>query len=169
MKSFLNIATYQLIWFLCVLGGNTWAWGGLVLLLCHLYFSKERTADLIMMGLLLIIGWAIDGTLLLIGFFSFTESGFPIPFWLMVIWLALAITPHHGLSWMKNRPILAVIFGALGGPAAYWAGVHLGAATFNSPLVTSLLTLAVIWAILWVGIMYVSIITGKLSITLSVK
>lgn len=156
-----NVLIYQVIWFLAVLGGNTYAYGGLVLLLVHLFFSPVRGDDLRMMGFLLFTGLLVDGTLHQVGFFSFTETGFPIPRWLIIIWLGLAITPHHSLAWLKNRPLLSLLFGAMGGPAAYWAGARLGAATFNWPLVPSLLTLAVIWAFLWPAVMFFSVMSRR--------
>lgn len=130
-------------------------------LLLHLAFSSVRIADVRMMVLLLFIGLVVDGTLHQIGFISFKETGFPIPFWLVVIWLALAITPHHCLSWLKNRLFLSPIFGALGGPIAYWAGVRFGASTFNWSLPLSIGTLAVIWAALWPAVMYFSVVICK--------
>lgn len=114
-----------------------------------------------MIGILFVAGLLIDGTLQQIGFFSFTETGFPIPFWLLVIWLGLAITPHHSLAWLKNRPLLSMVFGALGGSIAYWGGVRLGAAHFNWALIPSLCTLAVTWGLLWPLVMYLSVISTK--------
>lgn len=158
MKIIANAAAYQLTWFLAVLGGNRGACIALSLLLLHLMFSAKRMADLRMMLLLLFTGLVVDGTLHQIGFISFTQTGFPIPFWLMVIWLALAITPHHCLAWLKNRLFLSAVFGALGGPVAYWAGVRLGAATFHWSLPLSIGTLAVLWAFLWPLVMYFSVV-----------
>lgn len=161
MKILGNVIIYQLIWLLSVFGGNRGAYGGIVLLLIHLFFSQVRAADLRMMGFLLFIGLLVDGTLHQIGFISFTVTGFPIPFWLMVIWLGLAITPHHSLAWLQQRLLLAMLFGAIGGPLAYWAGARLGAATFNYTLLPSLLTLSLIWAILWPAVMYFSVVSEK--------
>jgi hypothetical protein len=149
----LNIALYQSIWFLSVLGGNKGALAGLLLLVIHLAQSRCRVVDIKTMTLVLFIGLLIDGILQQIGFFTFKVPGFPIPFWLMVIWLGLGITLHHSLSWLKTKPLLSMVFGALGGPAAYWAGARLGASTFNWPLPTSLLVLAFIWALLFPAIM----------------
>lgn len=112
-----------------------------------------------MMGFMLFLGLLVDGTLQQVGFFEFTITGFPIPFWLMVIWLGLAITPHHGLAWLKNRPLLWAIFGAIGGPVAYWAGVRLGAASFNWPQLQALAFLAFIWAFIWTLVMYFSVMS----------
>jgi len=161
MKILVNVVLYQLIWFFCVLGGNKGALAALPLLLIHLVISNKRGADLKIMGFIFLLGLVVDGTLQQIGFFEFTIPGFPIPFWLMVIWLGLAITPHHSLAWLKNRPLLAAIFGALGGPAAYWAGARLGAASLSWPLMEALAFLALIWAILWTLVMYVSLISAQ--------
>jgi hypothetical protein len=156
----LNIALYQAIWFACVLMGTAGALGSLVPLALHLWLSRRRRADLQMMGILLVAGLVIDGSLQLSGFFRFTAAALPIPLWLAVIWLALATLPHHSLGWMKGRPLLSAALGAIGGPLAYWAGVRLDAAAFSWPLLPSLLLLAVIWAMLWPAVMFFA---GKLS------
>lgn len=154
MKIVINFAIYQVIWFLSILGESKGALLALPLLGVHLIFFAERKSDLKMMLVLLSAGLVIDGSLYHAGFFEFNESAIPIPFWLAVIWLALATLPHHSLSWLKERPFLSAIFGALGGPLAYWAGVRLGAASFNWPLVSSLMLLGLIWAVLWPVVMY---------------
>ena len=161
MKILGNVLIYQAIWFLSVLGGTSGALGGILLLFIHLIFSPVRGADLRMMGLLLFVGLLVDGTLHQMGFISFTVTGFPIPFWLMVIWLGLAITPHHSLAWLQHRLLLSMLFGAMGGPVAYWAGVRLGAATFNYALLPSLFTLSLIWAFLWPAVMYFSVVLKR--------
>jgi hypothetical protein len=156
MNILLNVAIYQLVWFLCVLGETRGAWLGLLLLGLHLFLSPIRRQDLKMMGILLVVGLGIDGVLHTLGFFSFNVAARPIPFWLLVIWLALAILPHHSLAWLKSRPFLSAFFGALGGPLAYWAGVRLGVAHFNWSLPSSLGTLAIVWALLWPAVMYLA-------------
>lgn len=161
MRLLVNILFYQAIWVLCVLAGNKGAIAGLVIVLIHLVITDRRRDDLKMMGFMLFTGLLVDGTLHQVGFFSFTVSGFPIPFWLMVIWLGLAITPHHSLAWLKKRPLLSLLFGALGGPLAYWAGARLGAASFNWQLLYSLPLLALIWGLLWPAVMLFSVLQSK--------
>ena len=156
MNPFINIGINQAIWFICVLGGNTGALFALPLLLLNILLSPHKQADGQMIGLLLLLGILIDGSLQAIGFFSFTSSGIPLPLWLAVIWAALAALPHHSLAWMKKRILLTMLFGALGGPLAYWAGVRLGAATFHWPLPSSLMLLGVVWGLLWPGVMAVA-------------
>lgn len=154
MHPLVNVTINQIIWFLCVLGGNGGVLFALPLLVVNVLLSRHRQADLRMMGVLLAVGVCIDGTLQAAGFFSFHQGGVPIPLWLAVIWLALAALPHHSLNWMKGHLLLSALFGALGGPLAYWAGVRLGAASFHLSLLPSLALLAAIWAALWVGVMY---------------
>ncbi len=149
MRILANVLIYQLIWFACVLGGTPGALASLPLLALHLVLSRVRRADLQLMALLLAAGLLIDGALQFFGFFSFRTGGQPIPLWLAVVWLGLAILPHHSLSWLKGRPLLAFAFGASGGPLAYWAGVRLEAASFSWPLATSILVLALIWGLFW--------------------
>jgi hypothetical protein len=156
VNPFINVGINQAIWFLCVLGGNVGALFALPLLVLNIFLSQNRRADLQMIAFLLPIGVLIDSILQAIGFFSFTWPGFPLPFWLAVIWAALAFLPHHSLAWMKNRILFSLLFGALGGPLAYFAGVRLGAATFHWSVLSSLALLAVIWAILWTGVMAIA-------------
>jgi len=156
MNALVNILIYQVIWFLCVIGETRGAILAIPLLGLHLFFTQNRKNDLQLMAAFFVAGLVIDGSLYGVGFFSFEAPARPIPFWLAVIWLALATLPHNSLGWLKGRPFLSALFGATGGPLAYWAGVRLGAASFNWPLVPSLLLLAAIWALLWPGAMHLA-------------
>ncbi len=158
-----NIAIYQTVWAIAVIIGNRGLLPCCLLLLLHLFFSKKKIADILTMVTLLAIGMIVDGTLSHLGLFSFREPGPILPLWLMAIWLALGIMPNHSLAWMKQRPVLCCLFGAIGGPAAYWGGVRLDAAVFHWPLATSLLTLAVIWSLLWLLVIYCSIFFTRLT------
>ncbi len=147
MKLLLNVLNYQLIWLLCVLGGNQMVWLSLVLIGIHLFFSKQRRADLILIISVAVCGMLIDGGLKQLGLFSFPEDNPPIPYWLMTIWMALATLLNHSLDWLKDKPLLAALAGGIGGPLAYWGGARLGAAVFLCPLPQSLGVLALVWAI----------------------
>ena len=149
MSLAINVLIYQIVWFLCVFKGDAGAFFSLVLLIGHLLWSPLRKADLQMMLILLLAGLVIDGTISYAGLISYRVDGVPIPFWLAVIWLALAILPNHSLRWLKGRPLLSSLFAALGGPLAYWAGVKAGSAFFNTTLFTSVALLAIVWALFW--------------------
>lgn len=154
MKLVMNALAYQAVWFLAILYGNTGALFGCILILILLATSECRTADIRTIGLVMFVGLLVDGTLQQIGFFTFNEPGLPIPFWLLIIWVGLAMTIHHSLSWLKDNLLLAALFGGLGGPAAYWAGTRMGAASFNWSLPVALSVLFVIWALLFPAIVF---------------
>ena len=149
MNLLLNIAIYQAIWFLCVLLGNLGALLSLPLLALHFLFSGKRAADARMMAILVTLGLIIDGSLRVAGVLALSGWGWPIPVWLATIWIGLATLPHHSLWWMRSRILVNILFGAIGGPLAYWGGTRLGAAAFPLSLEFSLLVLAVVWAVLW--------------------
>ena len=156
MSLLINVLIYQAAWFLCVFFGTAGAYVSLALLAAHLLFSRHRREDLKMMAVLLAIGLVVDGAIRYAGYISYRVDGVPIPFWLAVVWLALAILPHHSLRWLKGKPLLSSLFAAIGGPLAYWAGVRVGAAEFGAPLLQSIGLLAVVWALLWPGVMVIA-------------
>jgi hypothetical protein len=49
------------------------------------------------------------------------------------------------MRWLVTRPALAVVFGALGGPVAYYAGAKLGAIAIN-PSATTFIAIGLSWA-----------------------
>jgi hypothetical protein len=149
IRNVTNALLYQLVWFCGVLGGNRFIWLAAIALLLQLWLSNKRVADVKMMGLFLVAGMTIDGLLQATGVLKFAEPGWPIPLWLVLIWLSLANTVHHSLSWLMTRPTWATIFGCIGGPLAYWAGTRLGAATFGYGPQFTIALLALIWALLF--------------------
>lgn len=156
MKLIANALAYQAVWFSAIMWATPGAAVGCVIILILFSISKRRGDDLRMTGFLIFLGSLVDGSLQQIGFFTFTTPGFPIPFWLLVIWAGLAMTINQSLAWLKDRLLLAAIFGGVGGPAAYWAGTRMGAALFNWSLTSSLLLLAVIWSLVFPAIMLFS-------------
>ena len=63
------------------------------------------------------------------------------------MWALFATTLNLALRWLKGRPLLASVFGALGGPLAYYAGERLGAVEMPHQA-SALLALAAGWAVL---------------------
>ncbi len=148
MRLVLNIINYQVIWLLCVISGNRMVWLALLLIGGHLFFSNQRRNDLILIMSLALGGIIIDGSLKQLGLFSFSEDNYPIPYWLIIIWMALATLLNHSLNWLKGKYALAALLGSIGGPLAYWGGVRFDAAVFLWPLPLSLAVLMLIWGIL---------------------
>ena len=62
------------------------------------------------------------------------------------MWMLFGTTLNMSMGWMKRRPWLAAGFGAIGGPASYFAGQKLGGIVFLE-FVPAMVALAVGWAV----------------------
>ncbi|MEJ2524412.1 MAG: DUF2878 domain-containing protein [Desulfuromonadales bacterium] len=151
----INLLLYQGGWFACVLGG---AWGypvigallAAALVGVHLLLVPDARREGPLLAVACLIGVVVDSLQQALGLFTFqADPGWPfwLPLWVFVIWAQFATLFHYALRWLRGRYWLAALFGLLGGPLAYWAGVRLGAASFGSHLLLSLLVLAVVWAV----------------------
>lgn len=156
MNPLLNVALYQVVWFIAVLGGEDLLWLALIPVLVHFVLTPVPRTDLTLVVLVLLIGIVVDGSLRMSGFFIFAEDRFPIPWWLGCIWISLATLFNHSLHWLKSRLWLAALLGAVSGPVAYLAGGRLGAAEFSLSLPWSIAVLAIIWGVLVPGLVWLS-------------
>ncbi len=62
------------------------------------------------------------------------------------MWGLFATILNVSLRWLRGRWVMAALFGAIGGPLAYYGGHRLGALEFGNEIV-ALLALAVGWAV----------------------
>lgn len=67
------------------------------------------------------------------------------PAWIVALWVLFGGQFNTTYTWLKSRPMVAALLGAVAGPLSFRAGAALGAVHFNRPLVTTL-TLAAGWA-----------------------
>lgn len=135
----LNIAGYQVAWFACVLGAahGMWWLGPLIVLpfvIIHVRGAGDARAEASLLILTAVLGSLFDQVLLLLGWVSYPPSPLPnwlLPIWMSALWLSFATTLNVSIRWLREKPIAASIFGAVGGPLAYGAGVRLGAMTWS--------------------------------------
>ena len=66
------------------------------------------------------------------------------PLWMTALWANFAMLLDHSLRWLRGRPALAAIAGAIGGPAAYLGGERLGAVAIAGGY--GVFLLAAVWA-----------------------
>jgi hypothetical protein len=74
---------------------------------------------------------------------------------MVALWGLLGIALNVTLRWLKHRPVLAAVLGAVAGPLSFLSGVRLGGAAFvdRTP---ALVTLACTWAVLMPVLMALS-------------
>ena len=155
MKStIVNFILFQLGWLACVISA---AKGlpllGALIAACIIVFHIWRAAlpltELKLIAFALLIGAVWDSVLVWQGLLIY-QSGILLPhvapYWIIIMWALFATTLNVSLRWLKGRVLYAIVFGAIGGPLAYYAGQRLGAVEF-SETVYALSALLVGWAL----------------------
>ncbi|MDH4133176.1 MAG: DUF2878 domain-containing protein [Gammaproteobacteria bacterium] len=155
MLKLINFVLFQVGWFACVLGaawGIPWAGTGIAMAIVavHLLLAGEPLAESKLLAIAAGIGLVFDSALATFGWVSY-PSGVLLagtaPHWILALWLLFATTLNVSLAWLKPKPLLCIVFGAFGGPLAYYGGARLGALTLVEP-VSALTALAIGWAVI---------------------
>jgi hypothetical protein len=114
--------------------------------------SNRRALDLRLLMLAFACGLAIDGTLSELGWIRYAGPAPALPpggapLWILALWTSFSLTLTRSLAWLSGHPLWAAVFGALGGPIAYWSaarGFH--AVRFVPPSYRAIAALAAGWS-----------------------
>jgi len=155
----LNLVGYQSLWFLAIFTGNSSLLPFAIGLAVHFWLTTERKKEAMMVMLCTLAGVTIDSTLTLSGVYLFDPqpTAFPIPWWLLGIWLAFSATIRRGLRFFIDRPPLALLSAGIGAPFAYMSASRLGAVVFPMGYINT----AFIVAAAWVPLMALLIFTSR--------
>ncbi|MEL7240554.1 MAG: DUF2878 domain-containing protein, partial [Planctomycetota bacterium] len=135
-RSVATLLIFKLCW-LAIVFGAVWSeqWLGLAAITAFVAFeviANRRSGVLFPAVVVGLLGFAVDNVYVLSGLMTFTEPGIaPAPYWMALLWVNFALIVEHGLLFLKGRPALAAVLGAIGGPSAYYAGVGLGLLEFT--------------------------------------
>lgn len=154
LRTPVNFILYQLTWFACVMGAASnqpWVGIGVALMVIglHLGMSQNLHIDLRIIGLTGLIGGLWETFLVnqhWVEYLGRDSNRLP-PLWIIALWLAFATTFNVSLRWLQGRYVLAALFGMLGGPLAWYAGMRLGALSLPSAQ-TDLTAIGLGWAVL---------------------
>lgn len=149
-----NAVGYQTVWLISIAGagrGSAIA-GPLVasaFVVLVLAFGGKHRADLRLIPLALLAGLLIDSAWIGMGWLHYSApwpSAQFAPAWIIGIWVSFVLTLNHSFAFLKGRYGLAAVFGAVGGPLAYWgASRGLGAVHFDAPAASVLIGLGTVW------------------------
>ena len=151
-----NVVGQQIGWFACVMGaanGHPFlgAGFGLAIVAFHLRAVADPGQEIRLIALAAVLGLGIESGLQAAGLLSYASPwrAFPwlCPPWIAVLWIQFATTLRFGFRWLRGRPALAAVVGAVGGPLAFRAGEALGAVRFAPDRWTSYLALAAVWGV----------------------
>ena len=159
----INMASFYLGWFACLLGAlHNRPWLGAlvmaVLLGLHLFLTEKRTQELRFILVTGLLGTGIDSLLMLSGLYTFTNHtlSWLCPIWMTALWMGFASTLNHSMRWLHGRCVLACLLGTVGGPLSYYAGVRLGVLTFIPAVAVTLPVLAVVWSLVVPGLLWLA-------------
>lgn len=150
-----NFVLFQIGWFAAVLSAaEQRPWFGVVVtiavVITHIFRAAMPRPELELVLLSLGLGLVFDTLLAWQGWLHYS-SGIVFtnvaPFWIVALWGLFATLLNVSLRWMRGRWGLAMLFGAVGGPVAYYGGLQLGALEFGNPP-AALLALSIGWAVL---------------------
>ena len=151
-RKVINVVLFQAAWFAAVLGaarGMFWL-GPLAMiptLAIHLLLQNNRRGEMKLLLAAGLLGLVFDTTFVAGGVFTPLQHLFPRPFsppWMIGLWVNFAATLNVSMAWLRGRYLLAALFGAIGGPLAYYSGAKIGA-TESLPTMTGMLLLAIGW------------------------
>jgi hypothetical protein len=151
----MNFLLFQVGWFICVwsaAAGRPWI-GVLVIagvVAAHVLRSPVPRKEFQLVLLALGIGLVFDSFLVLQGWLKYPSGNLAphiAPVWIVALWGLFATILNVSLRWMRGRWMAASLFGAIGGPAAYYGGLQLGALEFGN-MEAGLTALAIGWALL---------------------
>ena len=151
----INFILFQIGWFACVIGAaKQMPWLGVVVVFAivawHLSQAKNAKPELTLLAIALAIGGAFDQAMLSSGLISYQAHGWSnalTPAWILALWAEFVTILNVSLKWMRNKHLVAILFGAIGGPLAYIGAEKLGAVTLNN-LPTTYIALGLGWAII---------------------
>ena len=155
-------------WFACVLGA---AWGAplagplavAALLVLHWRLFRPAAGEWKLLAAAGLTGLVVDSALGLSGLLVYTNGTAWLPWlaplWLVALWVNLGTALNHCLGWLEGRPWLASALGAVGGSAAYFGGVRLGALEFGHGTAAGVLVIAAVWAAVFPALYWLN---GKL-------
>jgi len=153
----INQGLFQLAWPACV-AGAAWGvagWTGTAvvagLALWQLHPARRHPNDWRMIALCLAIGFVLDSLWVRAGILAYAmpwPSGEFAPFWIVYLWLALALVLNHSMRLFKSRLLLIGVLGGIGSPMSYWAGSRLGAVDWLAPAWQVVLATGLSWALL---------------------
>ena len=151
----INFILFQISWFACVVGAaKQMPWLGVIvvsaIVIWHLSQAKQPKLEVYLLILTLIIGAIYDQTMLQNKLLTYQAHGWSnslTPPWILALWAEFATILNVSLRWMRGHWLIAILFGAIGGPLAYIGAEKLGAVTVNA-LPLGYIALSVGWAII---------------------
>jgi hypothetical protein len=162
-RRLVNFAVYEAAWFACICGvahGHpSWGTAAVVAAIAwHVAISARPSSELALIVILCAIGLVAESLVVAQRNVAY-PAGQPVswlaPYWMVALWGEFGIALNVTLRWLKRKPWLAALLGAVFGPLSFMGGVRMGGARFVDEA-AALVTLVVMWAVLMPLVMWLS-------------
>ena len=141
-----NLGVFQGLWFLLVLGGDAYAIFALGWFLFH-FVSYSEPQEKRLLLIYAVLGILMDSSLKAFGVYQFSNDAWPIPLWLLALWLIFPTTLSHGLRWCWSGKLWILIASAFGAALTYVGGATLGDLEFPFGEPVTVMALTACWAL----------------------
>lgn len=156
--SLLNSLCYTIGWFWCVLFGThdqsfLAAIGAVFLILFQLYCTKIKDIALYVQDVLLVffsipLGALLETFFIQTNFIHYANTTKMLPpVWIVFLYPLFSLLLNHSLKIIKKNDLASFLFGFLGAPLSYIAGISLGGLTFPYPLLTTWMMIGICWGL----------------------
>jgi len=159
---------FNTAWLVCVYLRLPWALAAaLVVVAFQLVYLRPHPFEWRAVAVVTILGTCVDSVLTAVGLYDFTESwsggaaSWLIPLWFISLWVVFGATINTSMRFFAPRVVLSIVAGMIAGPSAYYAGSKLGAVQFGLPLTTTLIVIAVVWAVLFPALVHLAAWAGE--------
>jgi hypothetical protein len=155
MNLLMNVAAFKLGWISSVVGGaQQIPWLGPVVVFAavalHLARAQRPNSEFMLILSCGLLGAVFDSALVAAGWVTFPSGMFSelmAPYWIVTMWMLFGTTINLSMRWMRGRPLLAAVFGFVGGPLAYMGGYKIGGIQFVDQT-AAIAMLAIGWAVM---------------------
>lgn len=163
---------YTVGWFWCVLFGIhrqliLATIGAVILIFFQLCYTKRKNIALYIQDAILVLFSVPLGTLLETFFIQTklilyvnTTNKLP-PVWIIFLYPLFSLLLNHSLKIIKKSYLVSFLFGFLGAPLSYIAGISLGGLTFQYPLIQTWIMIGICWGLFLCLLTKITNIVGK--------
>ena len=143
-----NGILFKLNWIACVVGGAIWGAFGIAALLGFSLYAGSWRRDIPLVLGLGIVGAVLDTLWIMLGVLDYGTT--LAPPWIIMLWIGLALTLNHAMSFFASRPVLGAVLSGGAAPVTYLSGQSLGAVVV--PNVFLLGIIAITWGLLFYAV-----------------
>jgi len=160
MNILINIVAFKIGWAASIFGAASGMplLGPVVVLAviaAHLQMASNPSRELLLIVMTGVIGASWDSVMVAAGWLTYpsgTLVDWLAPYWILAMWMLFATTLNMAFRWLRGRPFVAALLGAIFGPLSYYVGASLGAVEINE-FAAAMTGLAAAWAVLLPGLL----------------